>query len=160
MNIKKYYLTKSLNTRRMEKMESIDKILITSSKYNGFPALKNRNIIEMGKYKDEEEFSCHYIVGLKGEIINIIPEDEISFPTRGVNDDNTISIMLCVDKNGEYTKEELFSFKKLLNKLIKKYKIKEENILLEKDVNNSRRPKIIVDEPVLLYDMIEELKFF
>lgn len=156
MNIKKYYLTKSLNTRRMEKMNSIDKILVTSSKYNGFPALKNRNIIEMGKYKNEEEFSCHYIVGLKGEIINIIPEDEISFSTRGVNDDNTISIMLCVNKNGEYTKEELISFKKILNKLVKKYKIKEENILLEKDVNNSRRPKIIVDEPVLLYDMLEE----
>ncbi len=156
MNIKKYYLTKSLNTRRMEKMNSIDKILVTSSKYNGFPALKNRNIIEMGKYKDEEEFSCHYIVGLKGEIINIIPEDEISFSTRGVNDDNTISIMLCVNKNGEYTKEELISFKKILNKLVKKYKIKEENILLEKDVNNSRRPKIIVDEPVLLYDTLEE----
>lgn len=156
MNIKKYYLTKSLNTRRMEKMNSIDKILVTSSKYNGFPALKNRNIIEMGKYKDEEEFSCHYIVGLKGEIINIIPEDEISFSTRGVNDDNTISIMLCVNKYGEYTKEELISFKKILNKLVKKYKIKEENILLEKDVNNSRRPKIIVDEPVLLYDTLEE----
>lgn len=156
MNIKRYYLTKSLNTRRMEKMDSIDKILITSSKYNGFSALKNRNVIEMGKYKEEEEFSCHYIIGLKGEIINIIPEDEISIPTRGIDDDSTLSIMLCIDKEGEYTKEELFSLKKILHKLIKKYKIKEENVLLEKDINNSRRPKIIVDEPVLLYDMIKD----
>ncbi len=156
MNIKKYYLTKSLNTRRMEKIDRVDKILITSSKYNGFTALKNRNVIEMGKYKDEHEFSCHYIVGLNGEIINIIPEDELSLASRGIDDENTISIMLCVDKNGEYTKEELFSFKRLLNRLINKYKVAEKNVLMEKDVNNSRRPKGIVDEPVLLEDMIEK----
>ena len=47
MKIKKYYLTKSDNTRRMEKIEKVKKVIITSSKYRGFSGLKNRNIIEI-----------------------------------------------------------------------------------------------------------------
>ena len=85
MDIKKYYLTKSNNTRRKEKMCNIEYIVITSSKYNGFSALKNRNIIEKLKYKEDKEFSCHYIIDTDGKKLNIIPEKERAICTHCSN---------------------------------------------------------------------------
>ena len=104
MKIKKYYLTKSDNTRRMEKIEKVKKVIITSSKYRGFSGLKNRNIIKMSKYKDGREFSCHYIIGNSGEVLNIIPENERAICTRNESiDTQSISIMLSLDSEGRYT---------------------------------------------------------
>lgn len=155
MEIKRYFLSRSNNTRRMEKIESIEYIVITSSRYNGFSALKNRNIIEKIKYKEDKEFSCHYIVDLKGNILNIIPEKEKAICTNNVDiDSKSISIMLAIDEKREYTSVELMSLRKLLYKLMKKYKLEKENIVLEYDVNCSRRPFTLVDEPVLLYNLI------
>ena len=155
MEIKRYFLSRSNNTRRMEKIESIEYIVITSSRYNGFSALKNRNIIEKIKYKEDKEISCHYIVDLSGNILNIIPEKEKAICTNNVDiDSKSISIMLTINDIGEYTSIELMSLKKLLYKLMKKYNIEKENVLFEYDVNCSRRPSILVDEPVLLYNLI------
>ena len=69
-------------------------------------------------------------------------------------DSKSISIMLAIDDKGEYTSVELMSLRKLLYKLMKKYKLEKENIVLEYDVNCSRRPFTLVDEPVLLYNLI------
>lgn len=155
MKIKKYFLTKSDNTRRMEKIEKVNKIVITSSKYNGFSSLKNRNVIEMSKYREDREFSCHYIIGVKGEIINIIPEKEVAICTRNVEEDkDSISIMLCVDKNGENTKVQYEILKDLINRLIEKYDISKKMIFTEYDINNARRPLIFVDEPIILDNLL------
>ena len=156
MNIKKYYLTKSLNTRRFEKMKEIKYIIITSSKYNGFSALKNRNIIEKLKYKEDNEFSCHFIIDINGTILNIIPEREKAICSRNINYDNkSISIMLTLNKNGKYEKEELISLKKLIHTLKRRYDIKSENILTEFDINGSRKPILFCDEPILLWQIIK-----
>lgn len=155
MKIKKYYLTKSNNTRRMEKLENVNKIIITSSRYKGFSSLKNRNVIEMSKYKEDREFSCHYIIGISGEVINIIPEDEAAICTRNQSiDERSISIMLCLDKNGGYTKNEFDSLKLLIDRLIEKYDISKEDVLTEYDINNSRKPLELVDEPIILYNLL------
>ncbi len=156
MELKRYYLTKSDNTRRKEKLEGIKYIVLTSSKYSGFSALKNRNIIEKLKYKEDKEFSCHYIIDTSGLVLNIIPEGERAICTRNENfDSKSISIMLCLDKNSDYTKEELNALKKLIIKLRNKYSIKEENVVREYDVNSSRRPIKFVDESILLYEISE-----
>ena len=154
MDIKKYYLTKSLNTRRLEKMNEIKYIIITSSKYNGFSALKNRNIIEKLKYKEDKEFSCHYIIDIDGKILNIIPEKEKAICTRNNNyDDKSISIMLTLNKDGNYDESEILSLSELLNRIKKKYNIKNDNVLTEFEVNSSRRPVIFCDEPILLWQI-------
>lgn len=158
MEIKRYFLTKSDNTRRMEKMEKIEYIIITSSKYKGFSALKNRNVIEKLKYKQDREFSCHYIIEKKGNIVNIIPEKECAICTHNVDiDSKSISIMLTIDNEGKYTCDEMDSLKKLLKKIIRKYNIKSDNILYEYDINCSRRPLDLADEPILLYELVHSL---
>lgn len=156
MKIKKYYLTKSDNTRRMEKIDVPKNIIITSSRYNGFSCLKNRNIIEMSKYRDDREFSCHYIIGINGEIINIIPENEKAICSQNVDIDNdSIGIMLCLDKDGKFTKKELISLKGIIKRLREKYNIKKESVFTEYDINGARRPLIFVDEPIFLEEILE-----
>lgn len=156
MKIKKYYLTKSDNTRRMEKIDTPQKIIITSSRYNGFSCLKNRNIIEMSKYRDDREFSCHYIIGNNGEIINIIPENEKAICSQNVDiDSDSIGIMLCLDKDGKFTKKELISLKGIIKRLREKYNIKKESVFTEYDINSARRPLIFVDEPIFLEEILE-----
>ena len=155
MEIKRYFLSRSDNTRRMEKIEKIEYIIITSSKYNGFSALKNRNIIEKIKYKQDKELSCHYIIDTRGCVLNIIPEKESAICTHNVDIDNkSISIMLTINEDGDYTENELKSLEKLVHKLNKKYDLKKENVIMDYDINCSRRPIILVDEPILLSELI------
>ncbi len=159
MNIKKYYLTKSLNTRRFEKINEVKYIIITSSKYKGFSALKNRNIIEKLKYKEDKEFSCHYIIDTDGTVLNIIPEKEKALCSRIANfDDKSISIMLTLNKNGNYDELEIFSLAKLINSIKKRYNIKSENVLTEFEINSSRKPILFCDEPILLWQINNAIK--
>lgn len=159
MNIKKYYLTKSLNTRRFEKINEVKYIIITSSKYKGFSALKNRNIIEKLKYKEDKEFSCHYIIDTDGTVLNIIPEKEKALCSRIANfDDKSISIMLTLNKNGNYDELEIFSLAKLINSIKKRYTIKSENVLTEFEINSSRKPILFCDEPILLWQINNAIK--
>ena len=159
MNIKKYYLTKSLNTRRFEKINEVKYIIITSSKYKGFSALKNRNIIEKLKYKEDKEFSCHYIIDTDGPVLNIIPEKEKALCSRIANfDDKSISIMLTLNKNGNYDELEIFSLAKLINSIKKRYNIKSENVLTEFEINSSRKPILFCDEPILLWQINNAIK--
>lgn len=157
MKIKKYYLTKSDNTRRMEKIEKVKKVIITSSKYRGFSGLKNRNIIEMSKYKDEREFSCHYIIGNRGEVLNIIPENERAICTRNESiDTQSISIMLSLDSEGRYTENEMKTLRELVLKIVERYNLKLNDVQMEYDINCSRRPKMLVDEPIMLDDILKK----
>ncbi len=157
MNIKKYYLTKNINTRRIEDLESVKKIVLTSSKYPRYSALKNRNVIEKYKYSNDIMFSCHYIIGTSGEILNIIPEREKAICTGNDNIDSiSISIMLGIDKNGKYSEQEIHSLEKLLLSLKTRYNIENEDVILEYDINNSRRPKNIVDEPIILDEILKK----
>lgn len=159
MNIKKYYLTKSLNTRRFEKINEVKYIIITSSKYKGFSALKNRNIIEKLKYKEDKEFSCHYIIDTDGTVLNIIPEKEKALCSRIANfDDKSISIMLTLNKNGNYDELEIFSLAKLINSIKKRYNIKSKNVLTEFEINSSRKPILFCDEPILLWQINNAIK--
>lgn len=156
MEVKKYYLTRSDNTRRMEKIEEVKYIVITSSSFCGASGLKNRNIIERLKYKQDREFSCHYIIDLYGSVLNIIPEDEIAICTGDLSvDGKSISIMLTNDYLGQYTKIQMNKMTKLIYEISKKYNVDKENIILEKDVNGSRRPKLFCDEEILLYDLVK-----
>ncbi len=156
MLIKKYYLTNHFNTRRGEKLESVKYIVITSSRYAGFSPLKNRNIIERSKYNEEVEFSCHYIVGDK-EILQIIPKDEMAICTKNHKIDlNSISIMLTKDINGNYSKEQLKKLRRLVQKLMEMYNLSKDEVILEYDINGSRRPEIFVDERILLEEITKK----
>lgn len=92
----------------------ITQALLTVSKYNrpgtkranttaiachyignpGTSATANRNYFESLKNGLGTSASCHFIIGLQGEVLQLIPENEISYCTNSANS-YTISIEAC-----------------------------------------------------------------
>lgn len=148
----------------------IKQMLLTPSKYNrpqakikpraiawhyvGNPntsAIANRNYFESlksGKLNSKGKAtyaSSHFIIGLKGEILQLIPEDEKSFCTNQAND-YTISVECChPDSTGKFTEETYRSMIWLGKYLMNKHGIREN--IRHYDVTKKVCPKWFVDNP-------------
>jgi N-acetylmuramoyl-L-alanine amidase CwlA len=142
----------------------IKQMLLTPSKYNrpqvkikptaiawhyvGNPntsAIANRNYFENLRNTHQTYASSHFIIGLKGEILQLIPENEKSFCTNWANN-YTISVECChPDKSGKFTEETYRSMIWLGKYLMKKHGIKEN--IRHYDVTKKVCPKWFVDNP-------------
>jgi len=69
---------------------------------NYFESLRTEGPAKEAKGQAATKASCHYIIGLQGEILQLIPEDEISWCTNQANS-YTISIEAChPDSTGKF----------------------------------------------------------
>lgn len=146
-----------------DKME-IKQMLLTPSEYNrpqtkinptaiawhyvGNPntsAIANRNYFESLSKTKKTYASSHFIIGLEGEILQLIPEDEISFCTNEANS-YTISVECChPDDTGKFTEETYRSMLWLGKYLMKKHGITKN--IRHYDVTGKCCPKWFVDNP-------------
>lgn len=102
-----------------------------------------------GKTKTKATFaSSHYVIGLEGEIIQGIPEDEESYCTNQRNFD-TISIEACHPKSdGQFTAATYASFVWLVADIMKRHSLTLPNGLIRHyDVTKKICPKWFVDYP-------------
>ncbi len=158
MNLSRYFLSLNDNIRRGEcrNNNEIKYIVITSSRFLGFTARKNRNMIERNKNSEENITICHYIIDFNGDVLNIIPENEIAYATKDNEyDTKSISIMLSLKEDENYSEEELITLSRIIKILMDKYNIKEDDVVLEYDVNRSMRPAKFCDEPILLEEILK-----
>lgn len=127
MKILRYYLSESETTRRNERLEKLEKIVIYKVKSDK-TALGYRLYIENLKRQEDIYFSVHYIVDKEGNIVNIIPLNEVSIHDESNMAINyiTISILVLEDENGNICDS---SIKELLENLVKKH-----NLNINKDV--------------------------
>lgn len=127
--------------------------------YTGNPntsAIANRNYFESLKDSHETKASSHYVIGLDGEILHLIPDDEISYCTNQAND-YTISVECChPDETGKFTEETYHSMLWLGKYLMSKHGIKEN--IRHYDVNGKICPKWFVDNPEEWEKFKEELE--
>lgn len=169
INISKYvpeYSTSYIDYGGMPKEEDvkIKQVLLTPSSYTrpqtkinptaiawhyvGNPntsAINNRNYFESLKDTHETKASCHFIIGLGGEILQLIPEDEKSFCTNQANP-YTISIECChPDTSGKFTDATYKSMLWLGRYLMDKHNIKEN--IRHYDITGKACPKWFVDHP-------------
>lgn len=85
-------------SRRGERLEDIQNIVIHYVGNPGTTALQNRNYYA----NPQSEVSSHFLVGLEGEVIQCIPLDEKSSASNHRNRD-TISIEVChPDSSGKF----------------------------------------------------------
>lgn len=123
----------------------------------GTTALANRNYFESLRTegprlekqgRSATKSSCHYIIGLQGEILCLIPENEISWCTNQANS-YTISIEAChPDSSGKFTPETYNSYVDLCADLCTRWNLKPENGLIRHyDVTGKVCPKYFVDHP-------------
>ena len=124
MIIKKMLLTPNKYSRPQIKLKEIKKIVIH---YVGNPnttAINNRNYFENLKYGHNGVYaSSHYIVGLDGEIIQCIPENEIAYASYNANC-YSISIENChSNKDGKFNSKTENSLIELCADICKRYNL-------------------------------------
>ena len=144
MEIQEMLLTPSIYTRPLTKL----KPTAIAWHYVGNPntsALANRNYFENLSKTHTTKASSHYIIGLEGEILHLIPDDEQSFCTNEANS-YAISVECChPDATGKFNEKTYKSMVWLGRYLMNKYGITKN--IRHYDVTKKCCPKWFVDYP-------------
>ena len=141
-------------SRTGEKQNKIQYIVVHWVGNANTSAIANRNyfnnlpnINRESKTKKDTYASSHYIVGLNGEIIRCIPDDEVAFHSGsyGMNR-KSIGIENChPDWGGKFNSNTYNSLVDLVVELCKKYSININNVIRHYDVTGKVCPKYYVE---------------
>lgn len=110
-------------------------------------AIANRNYFESLKNKHIYA-SAHYVIGLEGEIIKCVPENEVAYHAKQANN-YSIGIECChPDWNGKFNDKTYKSLIELCVDLCKRYNLNPEIALIRHyDVTKKVCPKYYVENP-------------
>ena len=107
----------------------------------------NRDYFESLKDLQNVSMSANYVIGLDGEIIHCVPDDEVAYASNRLNS-YSISIENChPDETGKFTDATYKSLVKLVAYLSEKYGLDREHIIRHHDVTGKDCPKYFVDHP-------------
>lgn len=137
------FLTMDGESRTGEKLEAVRDLAVHYVANPGTSAMANRNYFE----GPDSGTSSHFIVGLEGEVLALIPTDEKSCATNERNVD-TISIEVChPDETGEFSEATYESLIRLLAYLCNEFDLTEENLIRHYDVTGKLCPRYYVENP-------------
>ena len=148
MEIQEKLLTINPYSRTGEKLQSVKQIVVHWVGNAGSTALANRNYFE--SLKDKHIYaSSHYIVGLNGEIIRCIPEDEVTYHAGSSKvNRNSIGIEDChPDWNGKFNDATYNSLVELCADICRRYGLSVNNIIRHYDVTGKDCPRYYVNNP-------------
>ena len=154
MKIQRMFLTPNKYSRAQIPLKKVTKIAVHYVGNAGSTAQGNRNYFESLKEGKRDKngnliyASSHYIVGLDGEVIQCIPESEISYATNEANY-YSISIENCHAKaDGKFNEKTLKSLRELCAELCKRYGLDPINdIIRHYDVTGKACPLWWVNKP-------------
>ena len=139
MTIQEMFLTPNKYSRPQIPLKEVKKIAVH---YVGNPntsALSNRNYFENCK-EGGRYVSSHYIVGLKGEVIQCIPTDEWSYCTNQANG-YSISIECCHPKSdGIFNDSTYVSLCELCAMLLKKFNLTTNDLIRHYQITGKQCP--------------------
>ena len=102
--------------------------------------------------------SSHYIIGLDGEIIRCIPDEEEAYASNNRNVD-TLAIECChFDESGEFYVQTYESLVHLTAYLMGAYGLKTEDVIRHYDVTGKSCPKYFVDNPKAWDDFYRDVE--
>lgn len=145
MEIQQKLLTVNQYSRPGTNIGKIKNIVIHWVGNAGSTAMANRNYFE--SLKEKKSFaSSHYIVGLQGEIIQCIPENEIAYHANNANS-YSIGIEVChPDWQGKFSDVTYKALIELLVDLCKRYSLEPTtSIIRHYDVTKKLCPKYYVE---------------
>lgn len=138
-------LTPNEYSRPQLPLKSVRGIVVHYTANPGTDADDNRNYFENLRTSKTTYVSSHFIIGLKGDIIQCIPLDEVAYASNERNKD-TLSIECChKNKNGKFTKETYNSLVKLTAWLCSEYKLDTDDIIRHYDVTGKACPLYFVE---------------
>ncbi len=149
MEIKPMLLTPNPYSRPRTKLQQVNAVAVHYVGNPGTSAINNRNYFENLKDTHKTKASSHYIVGLQGEILQLIPETEWSYCTNERNRD-TISIETChPDFTGKFNQVTYNSLVELCADICKRHGLDPINsgLIRHYDVTGKVCPKWFVDYP-------------
>lgn len=150
LGVQKFFLTRNKNSRPGTALTQVKGVVVHYTANPGTDAKENRNYFESRKNcpdKSAYKVSSHYIIGLKGNIIQCIPENEIAYASNKRNID-TISIECChPDTTGKFNEKTYQSLVRLVSILCKKYQLETTQIIRHYDVTQKLCPKYFVENP-------------
>ena len=117
-------------------------------------AQQNHDYFESLKNLESTYMSANYVIGLEGEIIQCVPDDEIAYASNEMNS-QSISIENCHnDSTGKFTEATYDSLVELTAYLAEKYDLDRDHIIRHYDVTGKICPKYYVEHE----DKWEEFK--
>ena len=146
MNIEERLLTINPYSRTGEKLQSIKNIVIHWVGNAGSSSIGNRNYFE--SLKDKHIYaSSHYIIGLNGEIIRCIPENEVAYHAGNLTvNRNSIGIENChPDWDGKFNDTTYTRLVELCADICTRYSLSANDIIRHYDVTGKNCPKYYVE---------------
>ncbi len=149
MNIQDKLLTISKYCRSGEKQNKIQNIVVHWVGNAGSSAIGNRNYFNSLSTTHKTSASSHYIVGLEGEIIRCIPDNEVAFHAGSYSmNRKSIGIENChPDWGGKFNSKTYNSLVELCASLCKQYGLTVNSIIRHYDVTGKCCPKYYVENP-------------
>ncbi len=142
--IEKQLLTVNPYSRPGDKIDGVKYIVIHYLANPGTSAQQNRDYFESLMDLKDTYMSANYIVGLDGEILQCVPDDEIAYASNNENHES-ISIENChMDSSGKFTDATYVSLVRLTAYLSEYYEIPRERIIRHYDVTGKLCPKYFV----------------
>lgn len=145
MEIKKVLLTPNHYSRPQTKLTKVTHIVIHWVGNANTSAMANRNYFE--SLRDKGTYaSSHYIIGLEGEVLQCVPEDEIAYHAKEANS-YSLGIENCHSSwDGRFNSKTYISLIELCAQLCKKYNLDPEEALLRHyDITKKICPKYYVE---------------
>ena len=144
----KAYLTPNKYSRPGMPMKKVKGIVIHYVGNPGSTAIANRNYFN--RLKDQQVTkpiyaSSHYIVGLEGEIIACVPEEEVAYHASQANSDH-IGIEVChLDSSGKFTTPTYEALIGLILDICKRYQLNPlRDVIRHYDVTGKDCPRYYV----------------
>ncbi len=141
-------------SRPGKKIKSLDYIVIH---YLGNPkttAQENHDYFESLKDLQNISMSANYVIGLEGEIIHCVPDDEVAYASNQANS-YSLSIENChPDETGRLNEATYDSLVKLTAYLTDQYNLSREQIIRHYDVTGKDCPRYYVENE----DLWEQFK--
>ena len=138
-------VNKSLNFSK--KARTFKNIRFVIIHYTGMQSAR----VSMNRLKNpKSKVSCHYLIDRKGSIFRMVEDNKVAWHAgkskwQNIANLNKCSIGIELQNKGHFfsyqnfPKKQIFSLIKLIKKLMKKYKIKKENVLGHSDIAPLRK---------------------
>lgn len=142
--IDKQLLPVNAYSRPGDKIDGVEYLVIHYLANPGTTAQQNHDYFANLKDLKDTYMSANYIVGMDGEIIQCVPDDEIAYASNDENHES-ISIENChPDSTGKFTKETYASLVHLTAYLSERYGLGRDQIIRHYDVTRKLCPKYYV----------------
>lgn len=140
------FLTVSEYSRPGETLPEVNNLFVHYTANPDTSAAQNRSYFE--NLKDNHDVpgaSAHFIIGIEGEILQLVPLDEVAYAVQTRNEDS-ISIECCYKyDNGQFTQETYDSLIDLLAWLADTFELEPEDILRHYDCGGKLCPLYYVE---------------